>query len=344
VAIATARRRKTARRKLSRALKANARSAMFAAIEIHNKPIFKYRYEVCALLMVNAWELALKSYIAKELKTVKLFKKDGTTKSFPDCLACVASNLGKSFEPAKHSLEILYDYRNKVAHFYASELETIVLGLLKSTVIFFSEFMEEQLGEKLYEAENLILLPIGFKKPVSPLDFLSSQSAASHSSVEVKAFLESIKKSSEQLQKQGFEDSIIVNYSMALVAESRIKNADLTAAINNAEPQGTVLAIQNVISAANLTNDPSAKQLRLSEETVFDKLFTEGYHDILQLARKRFADFSQNREFNEIMRELKKNPNLARIRLLNPKNPDGTRQTFYHRAILEELAKHYNPR
>jgi hypothetical protein len=99
-----------------------------------------------------------------------------------------------------------------------------------------------------------------------------------------------------------------------------------------------------VISAANLTNDPSAKQLRLSEETVFDKLFTEGYHDILQLARKRFADFSQNREFNEIMRELKKNPNLARTRLLNPKNPDGTRQTFYHRAILEELAKHYNPR
>ncbi len=34
---------KAARRKLSKALKANARSAMFAAIEIHNKPIFKYR-------------------------------------------------------------------------------------------------------------------------------------------------------------------------------------------------------------------------------------------------------------------------------------------------------------
>jgi hypothetical protein len=337
-------RRKKARRKLSKALKANACSAMFAAIEIHNKPIFKYRYEVCALLMVNAWELALKSYIAKELKTVKLVKKNGTSKPFLECVSCVASKLGKSFEPTKHNLEILYDYRNRVVHFYVSELETIVLGLLKSAVIFFSQFMEEQLGEKLYEADNLILLPIGFKKPISPLDFLSNQSAAKHSSVEVRAFLESIKKSSEQLQKQGFEDSIIVNYSMALVAESRIKNADLTAAINNAEPQGTVIAIQNVISAANLTNDPSAKQLRLSEETVFDKLFTEGYHDILQLARKRFSDFSQNKEFNEIMRDLKKNPNLARTRLLNPKNPDGTRQVFYNRAILDELAKHYKAR
>jgi uncharacterized protein DUF3644 len=335
---------KTARRKLSKKLKANARSAMFAAIEIHNKPIFKYRYEVCTLLMVNAWELALKSYIAKELKTVKLVKKNGTTKPFLDCVGCVASKLGKPFEPTKHNLEILYEYRNKIAHFYADELETVILGLLKSTVIFFSDFMEDHLDEKLYEAENLILLPIGFKKPVSPLDFLSNTSATKHSSNEVKAFLESIKKSSEQLQKQGFEDSVIVNYSMALVAESRIKNADLTAAINNATPQGTVIAIQNVISAANLTNDPSAKQLRLSEETIFDNLFTETYHDVLQLARKRFSDFTQNKKFNGLMTELKKNPNLARTRLLNPKNPDGQRQTFYNKAILEELARHYKTR
>jgi hypothetical protein len=335
---------KAGRRRLSKQLKANARAAMFAAIEIHNKPIFKYRYEVCTLLMVNAWELALKSYIAKELKSVKLVRKDGSTKPYTECLACVASKLGKAFEPTRQNLGILYEYRNKVAHFYATELETVVLGLLKSTVIFFSEFMESQLGEKLYEADNLILLPIGFKKPISPLDFLSSQSATKHSSAEVRAFLESIKKSSDQLQKQGFEDSIIVNYSMALVAESRIKNADLTAAINNAAPQGNVIAVQNVISAANLTNDPSAKQLRLSEESVYESLFTETYHDVVEAARKRFSDFTQDREFNDIMRGLKKNPNIARTRLLNPKNPNGSHQTFYNEKILEELAKHYKER
>jgi EC042_2821-lke REase/Protein of unknown function (DUF3644) len=332
------------RRKLSKALKSNARSAMFAAIEIHNKPIFKYRYEVCTLLVVNAWELALKSYIAKELKSVKLVKKDGTTKPFPECVACVASKLGKPFEPTKQNLEILYEYRNKIAHYYASELETVILGLLKSSVIFFSEFMEEQLGDKLYEADNLILLPIGFKKPVSPLDFLSNQSAAKRCSSEVKTFLESIKKSSENLQKQGFEDSIIVNYSMALVAESRIKNADLTAAINNAIPQGNIIAIQNVISSANLTNDPSAKKLRLSEESVYDNLFPHTYYDVIDAAKKRFSNFHQNKQFNDIMRELKKNPNLARNRFLNPKNQAGTHQTFYSNLILDELAKSYKER
>jgi hypothetical protein len=332
------------RRKLSRLLKANARAAMFAAIEMHNKPIFKYRYEVCTLLMLNAWELALKSYIAKELKNVKLVKKDGSTKPFRECVACVASKLGKLFEPTKQSLMILYEYRNKVAHFYASELETVILGLLKSTVIFFSEFMERQLGEKLYEADNLILLPIGFKTPISPLDYLSTQSAAKHSSSEVKAFLGSIKKSSEFLERQGFDESIIVNYSMALVAESRIKNADLTAAINNAAPQANVIAIQNVISAANLTNDPSAKQLRISEDTVFDNLFPLTYYEVIDAAKKRFSNFTQNKQFNDVMRELKKNPNLARIRLLNPKNPGGAHQTFYSRLILDELAKNYKER
>jgi hypothetical protein len=58
---------------------------------------------VCTVLVVNAWELALKAYIAKELTSVKLVKKDGTTRPFAECVACVASKLGKAFEPTKQN-------------------------------------------------------------------------------------------------------------------------------------------------------------------------------------------------------------------------------------------------
>jgi hypothetical protein len=332
---------KTTKRKLEKPLIANALAAIFAAVEIHNKPIFQYRYEVCTVLVINAWELALKAYIAKELKSVRLIRKDGTTKPFPECLACVSSKMGKPFEPIRLNLEILYQYRNKVAHFYQDDIGIVVLGLLKASVLFFSDFMENQFGEKLYEAANLILLPIGFTKPMSPLDFLSNQSSAKECSSEVKAFLESIKKSSESLQKQGIDDSIIVNYSIGLANESRIKNADLTAAINNALPQGNVIAVYNVISAANLTNDPSAKLIRLSEESIFNDIYTESYYDIVSAARQKFSDFVQNAHFNEIMRDLKKNPTIARTRLLNPSNPKGGQQIFYSKTTLDELAKHY---
>jgi hypothetical protein len=149
----------------------NSKSAMFAAVEIHNKPIFPYRYEVCTLLAVNAWELALKAYIAGKMPSVMIAREDGTTKPFPECVACVASHLGKPFEATKYNLEILYEYRNRVAHFYPDDLEVVVLGLLKCSVLFFTEFIETYFGERIYEEANLILLPIGFTKPVSPFGF-----------------------------------------------------------------------------------------------------------------------------------------------------------------------------
>jgi hypothetical protein len=332
------------RRKLAQALAANARSAMFAAIEIHNKPIFQYRYEVCTLLAINAWELSLKAYIAQEFPSVRLIRKDGTSKPFPECIASVSSKIGKPFEAIKKSLEILYEYRNKIAHFYEDDLGIVVLGLLKSSVQFFSDFMEEHFGLKLYEEANLILLPIGFKKPISPLDFLSNQSSAKECSAEVKAFLQSIKKSAEHLQSQGVTDSIIVNYTIGLVNEARIKNADLTAAINNALPQGNAISVYNVISAANLTNDPAAKALRLSEESIFNEIFTESYYDVVKAARDRFVYFTQNSEFHQVMKAIKTNPNLAKQRLLNPRNPGGASQMFYSKKILDELAKHYAPK
>jgi hypothetical protein len=297
------------------ALVENAKSAIFAAVEIHNKPIFAYRYEVCTLLVINAWELALKAYIAKELKSVKLLKQDGTTKPFLECVACISSNLGNSFEPIKHNLELLYEYRNKIAHFFPDDLDIVVLGLLKASVLFFAEFIEKHFGIKLHEESHLVLLPIGLNKPLSPLDFIANQSASKHCSAEIKGFLQSIKSSCESLEAQGISDSVIVNYSIALVNESRIKNADLTAAINNTSPQQNVIAVHNVITAANLTNDPAAKQIRIDEDIIYSQIYTETYHNVLKNARANFSDFIQNKNFNEHMRKIKKNPNITSVRL-----------------------------
>ena len=43
-------------------------SVILSAIEIYNKPDFKYREESFAILIVNGWELLLKSKILKENK------------------------------------------------------------------------------------------------------------------------------------------------------------------------------------------------------------------------------------------------------------------------------------
>jgi hypothetical protein len=329
---------------LATALLRNAKSAMFAAVEVHNKPIFPYRYEVSTLLVVNAWELTLKAYIAEKERSVRLIREDGTTKPFLECIACVASDLGKPFEPTRHNLEILYEYRNRVAHFYPDDLDIVILGLLKCSVVLFTEFVEAHFGERIYDEVNLILLPIGFTKPISPLDFISNRSAAKDCSEGVKSFLRMITKGSEALQAQGIDESVIVNYSMALVNESRIKNADLIAAINNATPQENFIVVHNVIAGANFTIDPTARPIRLSEDTIYSSIFTETYADVVANARRRFADFSQDARFNGIMRQLKEDPNVRKWRLLDPKKPKSTGKDFYSKRIYEELAKFYTPR
>lgn len=61
-------------------------AAMIAAIEIYNKPDFKYREETFSVLNVNSWELLIKVYWLKlnsnKVKSLyvyeKIAKKDGT--------------------------------------------------------------------------------------------------------------------------------------------------------------------------------------------------------------------------------------------------------------------------
>lgn len=329
------------RHPIAKCLVRNSKSAMIAAVEVHNKPLFPYRYEVCVLLVINAWELLLKAYIYKYLKGVKLFKKDGTTKQFGECLSCVSSNLGKDFQVIKESLDRLYEYRNSVAHFYSENLDLVLFSLLKANVVFYTEFIKAYFQVDLSKETNLVLLPIGFSKPFSPIDFIFNSSSLGNASAEVKVFINSIIESSKRLETLGIEESILVDFSMNLTNEKRIKNADIIAGINNANSQGNIIVIQEAPEDFRITSDPKAKERRISEEHVFQVLFTETYAAVAREARRSFSDFKQNYEFNRLMAKFKKDPNLCRVRYLNPSNPKGAKQEFYSKEIYKELAEYY---
>lgn len=319
----------------------NSKAAMIAAIEIHNKPMFPYRYEVCTLLIINSWELLLKAYIYKFLKGVKLFRKDGTTKPFEECVSCVASNLGKDFQVIKESLERLYDYRNSVAHFYLEDLSLILYSLLKANVVFYSDFIKRYFQVDLSKETNLILLPIGFSKPYSPIDFLFNDSSLAGASEEVKRFINGIIESSQRLKSAGIEDSILVEFRMNLTNEKRIKNADIIAGISNTQPVTNAIVIQNSLENVRLTDDPNAKEIKISEEDLYQTVFTERYADVVKEARKRFVDFVKGKKFNELMARFKKDKNLCRPRFLDPANLKSGKKEFYSKNIYDELAKHY---
>lgn len=102
----------------------NSISAYFAAIEIHNKPNITYRYETVTLLIMNAWELALKAYIKKHIKTRSIFTTDGHTISADKALEYVAEHRNtvksNSFTAIRKNIEEIQKYRNGITHFYSS--------------------------------------------------------------------------------------------------------------------------------------------------------------------------------------------------------------------------------
>lgn len=326
---------------VARSLLLNSKSAILAAIEIHNKPLFPYRYEVSVLLVINAWELLLKAYIYKFLKGVRLFLRDGMTKPFRDCVSCVANNLGKEFQAMEESLSLLYKYRNSVAHFYSENLDLVLYSLLKANVAFYVEFINNHFHLDLSKETNLILLPIGFSKPYSPIDFLYNNSSLVSAPEEVRNFIQGIVESSQRLQAAGIEDSILVEFKMSLVNEKRIKNADLVAAINNTETQSNVIAIQNSLDNIRITTNPNAKEYRVSEDDLYGKVFTETHAVVVDEARRRFTDFLQNKKFNGLMAQFREDKTLFRPRYLDPTNPKSLKKDFYSKGVYDELAKHY---
>jgi len=279
--------RKKRKSPVAKSLAKNSKAAMLSAIEIHNKPTFSYRYEVVVLLVLNAWELLLKGYIYKYHKKVKVYKKDGTTKPFLDCLAFVASQHGADFQVMKENLEKLYEYRNKVAHFYSEKLDIVIFALLKRNVELYQKFILKYFSMDLSSDSDLILLPIGFKKPYSPFDFLSNKTSIKESSAEVRNFLISIINSIKNLNTQGIEDSILSDFKVSLINEKRIKNADIIAGINNKIDTGIDITVLNPKQAVRLTEDPSAHKVILTRDKniasgtfLHEELSNELFHEI----------------------------------------------------------------
>ena len=93
----------------SRQLLEKAVAAMISAIEVYNKPDFKYREETFSILAINAWELLLKAKWLdlndNKIRSLYVFtnkkKADGTDYKYPKVKLTGCGN------PFTHSLEYL---------------------------------------------------------------------------------------------------------------------------------------------------------------------------------------------------------------------------------------------
>lgn len=120
----------------AKALLSKALAAVISSIEIYNKPDFRYREETFAILLVNAWELLLKSKIMadnnNQISSIQVFDSSGFPKQTRsgnimtiDIIKALnmLSSQGKINKFCTDNLVILVELRDNSIHFINKNTE-----------------------------------------------------------------------------------------------------------------------------------------------------------------------------------------------------------------------------
>lgn len=224
---------------------------MVAAIEIYNKPSFKYRDECFVILLLNAWELLLKAMLSKNKVSVFYHKKRNEpyrTLSWHDALGRAERHFPSRIHslPVRRNLELLGTYRDNAVHFYnAIGFGVLVYALAQTSITNFRDIMEQSFGERLEDEITWQLLPLGIKPPVDPIAYmLSAGSSDEGRSDAVRQFLAELAVAVNAVEAANQDAGrLLTVFYVKLASTKKIDAADLVVGIKKADEATGPLAI-----------------------------------------------------------------------------------------------------
>ncbi len=313
-------------------------AAILSAIEIYNKPDFKYREETFAVLCINAWELLLKSKLlnlasnkltvlyAMEYRTLKTGKKSKVPRpkknrsgnpmsvNFFEAYRIVTEEYGVKINRAVlDNLISLTEIRDNSIHFVNDDLLLAlkVQELGSASLQNYLHLVSDWFGDVL-SGYNFYLMPLSFFR-----DFNEAPGFALNKNE--RKVLEFIKNTEKQYDKE----EEIGKYNLTLRIDVKFQKVKSTSGL-----------------PVQITNDPNATAVMLSEEDITDK-YPWDYDILSTRLSKRYSNFKMNKKYHRIRKNLENNKKFAYHRLLNPKNPNGGKKIFYNPNIQKEFDKHY---
>jgi len=185
-------------------LLANAKAAMVAAIEVYNKPTALYRDECVVILLLNAWELALKAILAKNGRSI--FRgKDNFTLSWKEALRKAQSYFPKeiSYIGVMGNLDVLDEYRNNSIHFYnEKDFGIFLYSLFQTSILNFRDVVSHCLDTEIEDMITWSVLPIAFDTPIDVVSYISNKSS-DENFPHLKQFFSKLMKTSNRIKKSG---------------------------------------------------------------------------------------------------------------------------------------------
>ena len=310
----------------------SSQAALFAGIEIHNKPNIPYRYPTATILIINAWELLLKAYVYKYIGKKRIYADDTKhTITFSKALGLVrddvnAKQKNQKFMAVCENLDKLNDYRCSNVHFCDNELDPIIFMLISKAVLNYDAFIRQYFNKDITKNDNLIILPIGMKLPFDPIDYLKQDFGKAHND-----FVNDVVQSIRSLNDAGIQDSIVIGFNLVTERVRDAKNADLIAALSNS-PEAVALR-----RGIRITDNPNAPAFRPD-----DNLPPLSYRDVREKAKALRPSLKFNAWFNEVMKQVKSNHELCQVRYLDPKVKRGLKKEYYQEKAVQFIVDKYD--
>ena len=318
----------------SKELLDRAIAATVAAIEIYNKPDFKYREEAFSVLAINGWELLLKAkwladhnnkicslYVMKpknnkdSTNSKKLqIRRTRSGNPFTHSLDYLAKKLveTKAFDTnALANIQALMEMRHSSVHFYnrsgafPMRLQEIGAASLMNFVTACNNWFGRDLSEF-----NFYLMPLSFIS-------LPQQVEAVVFNQEEKNFLTFI----ESLEPD--DDDATSPYSVTVNIDIKFTRSKAKDALG-----------------INVTNNPDAPAVRLTEEQIRER-YPWDYQRLTTECRRCYSDFKAAPKYHDLRKRLLKDKRFGSIRFLDPGNPKSTKKPFFNPNIMREFDKHY---
>ena len=311
--------------------------AVISAIEIYNKPDFKYREESFSILMVNAWETLLKSKIvldnSNDLRSIRSIdygarKKDGQPFKNPqykknrsgnyltiDIFNCI--KLLSLPERLSENIELIVEIRDNAIHFYNEsklfEKKVLEIGTatLKSYMQCANEWFEYDLSKY-----NFYLMPISFFHTYEIESFSINNENAQHQNL-----LNYIAR-----KENDFPSNLRQDHNISLVLETKF--------VRSKSIESLKVKYDN--------DDPIAITVKVSAEEEFAGKYQWSFRDdLVPKLKTRYSNIKFGDSFRKLMHQIESNPKLCGIRYLDFKNKKGSKRKFYSPNVLKTFDKHY---
>ena len=310
-----------------------------SAIEIYNKPDFKYREETFSILMINSWELVLKAKLIKDannnIKAIyikenipkkaggiskrwkyKLNKKGYNLTIGIEKLLEKYENEGNTDKRCLENIGLLNIVRNNAIHLINkdSELASIVYEVGSANLKNYIEFIIENFNKDLSKY-NFYLMPISFYNDYEIIDNIK---------IEDTSFKSKLKKDLLELNSK-YKSGPNEKYNILLATKVSFIKGDKNGI--------------NTKFTKELGED--AIKVNLTDEEI-DIRYPLSYEDLVNMLRARYNDFKQDKKFYELNKKYRKNINNAYQKFLNNKNKNGNSRWQYNSNILNCFDKNYD--